>query len=52
MLFKILITLQNSILKDLIHLFSESRREGEREGKKHQCVIASCEPPTGDLACN
>ena len=21
-------------------------------GEKHQCVVASCTPPTGDLACN
>ena len=27
-------------------------RGGGREGKKHQCVVASCVPPTGDLACN
>ena len=27
-------------------------REGEREGEKHQCVVASHTPPTGDLACN
>ena len=27
-------------------------REGEREGEKHQCVIASRVPPTGDLAHN
>ena len=26
--------------------------EVEREGEKHQCVVASCMPPTGDLACN
>ena len=24
--------------------------EGEREGEKHQCVVASHAPPTGDLA--
>ena len=24
-------------------------RKGEREGEKHQCVIASHSPPTGDL---
>ena len=24
--------------------------EGEREGEKHQCVVASHTPPTGDLA--
>ena len=40
-------------LKDIIYLFSESwEREGEREGEKHQCVVASRTPPTGDLACN
>ena len=33
-------------------IFRESRREGEREGEKHQCVLASCEPSTGDLAHN
>ena len=27
-------------------------REGEREGEKHQCVVASRTPPTGDLAHN
>ena len=26
--------------------------EGEREGEKHQCVVASGAAPTGDLACN
>ena len=25
---------------------------GKREGEKHQCVVASCTPPTGDMACN
>ena len=25
---------------------------GEREGEKHQCVVASWVPPTRDLACN
>ena len=30
----------------------ERGREGEREGEKHQCVVASHAPPTGDLACN
>ena len=27
-------------------------RKGEREEEKHQCVVASCAPPTGDLAHN
>ena len=34
------------------YLFLERGREGERQGKKHQCVVVSCMPPTGDLACN
>ena len=39
--------------KDFIYLFLESgEREGERKGEKHQCVVASCTPSTGDLACN
>ena len=37
---------------DFIYLFifKERGREGGREGKKHQCVVASRVPPTGDLA--
>ena len=27
-------------------------REGEKEGEKHQCVVASHASPTGDLAHN
>ena len=30
--------------------FLKRGREGEREGKKHQCVVASGMPPIGDLA--
>ena len=30
----------------------ERGREGEKEGEKHQCVVASCVPTTGDLAYN
>ena len=26
--------------------------EGEREGEKHQCMVASDAPPTGDVVCN
>ena len=33
-------------------IFREQEREGEREREKHQCVVASHAPPTGDLACN
>ena len=32
--------------------FLERGREGGSEGEKHQCVVASCVPPTEDLACN
>ena len=35
-----------------ICIFRERGREGEREGEKHQCVVASLTPPTGDLAHN
>ena len=38
--------------KDFIYLFLERGREGEREGEKHQCVVASCMAPTGDLTRN
>ena len=41
-----------SFLKDFIYLFLERGREGEREGEKHHCVVASRAPPTGDLAYN
>ena len=37
------------ILK-ILFIFREGGREGEREGEKHQCVVASHVPPTGDLA--
>ena len=33
-------------------MFRERGREGEREGEKHPWVVASPEPPTGDLAPN
>ena len=26
--------------------------KGERQGEKHQWLVASCAPPTGDMACN
>ena len=34
------------------YLFRQRGRERGREGEKHQCVVASHTPPTGDLACN
>ena len=39
-------------LKILFIYFQRGGREGEREGEKHQCVVASRAPPTGDLAHN
>ena len=35
-------------LKDFIYLVLEEGREGEREGEKHHCVVASHTPSTGD----
>ena len=32
----------NFFFKDFIYLLLERGREGEREGEKHQCVVASC----------
>ena len=46
------IKLCSFLKKDFIYLLSESGREGERKGEKHQCVVASCAPPAGDLPCN
>ena len=39
-------------LRFYLFIFRERGGEGEREGEKHQCVVASCAPPTGDLAGN
>ena len=36
----------------LKYLFLERGREGEREAEKHQYVLASHAPPSGDLAYN
>ena len=38
--------------KDFTYLFRERRREGERGGEKHQCVVAPHMSPTGGLAHN
>ena len=35
-----------------LFIFRERGKEGEREGEKHQCVVASLASPTGDLARN
>ena len=38
------------IFLKILFIFRERGREGEREGEKHQCVVANCMSPTGDLA--
>ena len=38
-------------LRFYLFIFREGR-EGEREEKKHQCMVASHVPPSGDLAYN
>ena len=35
-----------------LFIFRERRKVEEREGEKHQCVVAFHMPPTGDLAHN
>ena len=36
----------------ILFIFRQWGRQGEGEGEKHQCVVASCALPTGDLARN
>ena len=36
----------------ILFIFRQRGREGEREGEKQQCVVASYASPTGDPACN
>ena len=38
--------------QDFTHLFLERGREGERKEEKHQCVVPTWAPHTGDLAHN
>ena len=42
----------NRFFKKNIYLFLGRGREGEGEVEKHQCVVVSRAPPTGDLAHN
>ena len=42
----------NAFFLDIMYLFLERGEGREKEGEKHQCVITSCTPLTGDLACN
>ena len=41
-----------SFFRFFLFIFRQKGRKGEREGEKHQCVVASHMPPTRDLACN
>ena len=41
-----------NFFKDFIYLFLERGEGKEKEGEKHQCVVASGAPPTRDLAHN
>ena len=40
------------VFLNILFIFRETGREGEREGEKHQCVVAPLTPPTGDPAHN
>ena len=40
------------LIRFYLCIFKEKGREGEREEEKHQCVVASHVPPTGDLPCS
>ena len=46
------VTILGFFLTFYLFILRERRKEGEREGGKHQCVVASHTPSTGDLACN
>ena len=41
-----------NFLKKILCIFIQKERQGEREGDKHQCVVDSHVPPTGNLAFN
>ena len=42
-----------TFLKKILFIyFLRQKKGGEREGEKHQCVVASHVPLTEDLACN
>ena len=42
----------HTLFLKIFYLFLFREGEGEIEGKKHQCVVASRTPPTGYQACN
>ena len=39
-------------LRFYLFIFRQRGREREIEQEKHQCVVTSCAPPTGDLVCH
>ena len=39
-------------LRFISFIFRDRGRDGEREKEKHQCVVASQPPSSGNLACN
>ena len=44
---KLRIFIRTSNIFIYLFIFRERGREEEREGEKHQCVVASYTPPTG-----
>ena len=42
----------NKYFFQIFYLFIFREGKGRRKRGKHQCVFASCAPPTGDLAHN
>ena len=49
---EILLPVLSSMSFMVLRLHLKRGREGEIEGEKYQCVVASHAPPTGDLASN
>ena len=43
---------RQKLFSKILFIFRERGKDRDREGEKHQCVVASCTPPTGDLAYN
>ena len=52
-IFLLLVIFSMIFLKKIFYfIFRQRGMEGEREGEKHQCVVAYCVPPTRDLTHN
>ena len=52
LLFSAVLLANKFLLRLYLFIFRERGKEGEREGEKHQCVVASRAPTTGDMADN